>query len=254
MGTQKFEKNSTKLVSGILMAAVVLFCSQSKVADAATHKQAQVRISHAKELLGNSYKKSSVRKTEGAENINEFVANSIKNLLPKKHKKSSREIASVIMRESERYGFDPIFLMAVIQNESSFNPQMKGGVGEIGLMQIKPDTAEWIAKTYKIDYKNADSLYRPEVNIAIGAAFMNKLRGQFSSNSSLYISAYNAGARKVRMMVSAKNTPKIYATAVMKRYFAMYSALGMNKGTQSERADLAFVNVKNITNKMVARN
>ena len=143
--------------------------------------------------------------------------------------------------------------MAVIQNESSFNPKMKGSAGEIGLMQIKPDTAEWIAKTYKLEYKGAESLFNPAINIRIGAAFMNKLRNQFAAKSGLYLSAYNAGAKKVRMMVSEKNTPKAYAMAVMKRYFAIYSALGTETGTQSERADLAFANVRNITAK-IARN
>lgn len=247
MGTQKIEKKSMKFVSGLLIAATLMMSAQPSMVDAATNKQVSNRITHAKELLGKGYKRSAVRKTESATNIAEFINSSTKNLLPKAHKKMAREIATVIMRESERYGFDPIFLMAVIQNESSFNPRMKGSVGEIGLMQIKPDTAEWIAKSLKIEYTGAESLYNPAVNIRIGAAFMNKLRDQFSADSSLYLSAYNAGARKVRMLVSEKNAPKIYATAVMKRYFAIYSALGTNKGSQTERADLAFVNVRNIT-------
>ena len=242
-----------KLVSGIALLATLIVSSQPAAVDASMNTQVQNRITHAKELLGKSYKRSAVRKTESSDNILEFVNSSTKNLLPSAHKSQAREIASVIMHESERYGFDPIFIMAVIQNESSFNPRMKGSAGEIGLMQIKPDTAKWLATTLKLEYKNAQSLYNPAINIRIGAAFMNKLRTQFSSNSGLYISAYNAGAKRVRMMVSGKNTPKAYATAVMKRYFAIYSALGNNKGTQTQRGELALVNVKNITTK-VARN
>lgn len=248
MGTQNCERKSMKFVSIVALIATLFVSAKPASVDAAVNKQVHNRINHAKELLGKSYKKSAVRKTETTDNINEFIVTSTKNLLPKAHKKSAREIASVIMKESERYGFDPIFLMAVIQNESSFNPRMKGGAGEIGLMQIKPDTAEWIAKSYKLGYKKAEDLYRPEINISIGAAFLNKLRTQFDSNSSLYISAYNAGAKKVRQMVSANNTPKIYATAVMKRYFALYTGLA-NKGTQIERANLAFAAVMNITRK-----
>ena len=242
-----------KLVSGMLLIVTLLISAQPSLVDAATNKQISNRISHAKELLGKSYKHSAVRKTERADNIAEFVNKSTKNLLPKSQKKVSHEIATAIMHESEHYGFDPIFLMAVIQNESSFNPKMKGSAGEIGLMQIKPDTAEWIAKTYKLEYKGAESLFNPAINIRIGAAFMNKLRNQFAAKSGLYLSAYNAGAKKVRMMVSEKNTPTAYAMAVMKRYFAIYSALGTETGTQSERADLAFANVRNITAK-IARN
>jgi len=243
-----------KFVS-VVTLSIAFFMSSQQPVDAATSSQVHNRITHAKELLGKNYKHSAVSKTEKAANIAEFINSSTQYFLPPAHKNKAREIASVIMHESERFGFDPIFIMAVIENESSFNPRMKGGAGEIGLMQIKPDTAQWIAKAYKIDYKNAQSLYNPATNIRIGAAFMSKLRTQFSADSGLYLSAYNAGAKRVRKMVSVNVAPRAYATAVMKRYFAIYSALGTNSGTQTQRAELALVNVKNITTKVaVARN
>ena len=242
-----------KLVAAVAVLVSVMMSFSSALASTTSIKQDSSRISHAKELLGSRYKRSSVRKTEKSDNIAEFVESSTKNLLPSAHKKSAAQISSVIMSESERYGFDPIFLMAVIQNESSFNPRMKGSAGEIGLMQIKPDTAQWIAKANKLEYKNAQSLYNPEINIRIGAAFMNKLRTQFSADSALYLSAYNAGAKKVRMMVSGKNAPRIYATAVMKRYFAIYSALGNGSGTQTQRGERSLASVKSITIR-IARN
>jgi len=213
----------------------------------ATKVAAPKRITHAKELLGKNYKSSVVRKTEKTQNINVFITKSVRNLLPKAHQYQASTIARSIIAESERYGFDPIFLMAVIQNESSFNPRMKGSVGEIGLMQIKPDTAKWIAELYKIKYKNEKSLYQPETNIKIGAAFLNKLRNQFDANSTYYLTAYNAGAGNVRKMISENVTPKTYATAVMKRYSAIYSALGSNKGNLSERADRVLASVISAT-------
>ena len=216
-------------------------------ATGATKTVAQKRINHAKELLGKSYKSSPVRKTEKTGNINVFITKSVRNLLPKAHKHQASTIAYTIIGESERYGFDPIFLMAVIQNESSFNPKMKGSVGEIGLMQIRPETAKWIAGLSKIKYKNEKSLYQPEMNIRIGAAFLNRLRNQFDSNSTYYLTAYNAGAGNVRKMISENVTPKIYASAVMKRYAAIYSALGTNKGSLSERADRVLASVINAT-------
>ncbi len=243
-------KNSPSKISpfvSLFAFSALLITTQASTVDAATNKQVHNRITHAKELLGRQYQRSTVRKTEKTDNINVFITNSVRNLLPKNHKNSATEIAASILREAEKNRFDPIFLMALIQNESSFNPQMKGSVGEIGLMQIKPDTAEWISKTQKIEYKGAQTLYRPDVNIRIGTAYLSKLRDQFSSNSSLYLSAYNAGAGKVRRLVSKKMTPKIYATAVMKRYFAIYSALGTEKGSQAERANMVLSHVKNVT-------
>ena len=246
---------TNKIVSLASLGSILFSLIHPCSVDAATNKQAHIRITHAKELLGRNYRHSSVRKTEKADNITVFITNSTRHLLPKSFKSHAREISAAILKESDRYGFDPIFLMAVIQNESSFNPRMKGSVGEIGLMQIKPETAEWISKLSGIHYQGPESLYRPEVNIRIGAAFLNKLRNQFDSNSTLYLTAYNAGAKNVRKMVSNKIAPKTYATAVMKRYFAIYSALGTSKGSQAERANLVMNNVLSITKvSKIARN
>jgi soluble lytic murein transglycosylase len=135
--------------------------------------------------------------------------------------------------------------MAVIQNESSFNPTMIGGVGEVGLMQVRPTTAKWIAEIYKIKYKGEKSLFEPAVNIRIGVAVMDKLRGQFDSHSRLYISAYNIGARKVRTMVEEDRTPREYVVAVMKRYLAIYQAFSAKN--LHDQADVAYQSVMKLT-------
>src|SRR5512144_2060024 len=49
-----------------------------------------------------------------------------------------------ISRVAQRYGIDPALVKAVVWRESKFNPKVRGRVGEIGLMQIRPLTAqEW---------------------------------------------------------------------------------------------------------------
>jgi soluble lytic murein transglycosylase len=169
--------------------------------------------------------------------------------IPKKFNKSANLISKAIVESAKANQFDPIFLMAVIQNESSFNPKMVGSAGEIGLMQIKPSTAAWISKLYRIPYKGPKSLYNPTMNIKIGAALMHKLRNQFDAESSLYISAYNIGATRVRSMVSENITPKSYLNAVMKRYVAIYSAFKV-EGTSKLRSQVAF----NSVNRVIAGN
>jgi soluble lytic murein transglycosylase len=236
-----------KFTSAMALIAITVGTMQPLHVDAATAKHMRVRITHAKELLGPSYKKSIVRTTESADDVAEFVKAATQRFLPAAYKKNSAQVATTILTEADRYGFDPIFLMAVIQNESSFNPRMKGSFGEIGLMQVKPSTAEWIAKSYKIDYSDAKALYEPETNIKIGAAFIHKLRGQFDAKSRLYVSAYNIGAKKVRSMVRGKNAPKEYVMAVMKRYIAIYSAFNAT-GDHEAKGQMAFLKVSGVTN------
>ena len=212
----------------------------------------QMRLSHAQELLGHVYKKKVIRKSEKVTDIAEFVKETTHRFLPKAYLKKSPSIAKTLLEESENYELDPVFLMAVIQNESSFNPKQKGSLGEIGLMQLKPDTAAWIAHEYGIKYKNAKSLYDPNVNIRIGAALLDKLRHQFDSKSRLYLSAYNIGAKKVRRMVSDKKIPKEYVQAVMKRYMAFYSAFKIPGGSK-EQGEAAWTNTLRLTQKAPAR-
>jgi soluble lytic murein transglycosylase len=208
------------------------------------------RVSHAKELLGGvAYKRSTAKKAESLKDMSDFVERITEEWLPSKYSKKSRSVAAAIMGEAERYGFDPVFLLAVIQNESAFNPEMRGKHTEIGLMQVKPSTAEWIAKKMKIKYRGEKSLLNPVENIKIGAAFMALLRDQFDSHSRLYISAYNMGARRVRQIVADDRMPKDYVHAVMKRYVAIYSAFAAEDAADDleETADRALARVRDVT-------
>lgn len=198
------------------------------------------RIAHAKELLGHSYKTSVVRNGESVSDITDFVEAMTTEWLPAKYSKRARSLANAIVRESDKSGFDPIFILAVIQNESRFNPEMRGMHTEIGLMQVKPTTAAWIGKKMNVSYKGEKSLLDPVQNVRIGIAFLSLLRDQFDSHSPLYISAYNMGARRVREIVADDRMPKEYVQAVMKRYVAIYSAFNhegaKNVASVSEKA------------------
>ena len=228
--------STTFIVLGFLATASISHADELSA-------QTQVRVSHAKELLGGAYRKSAVRKSESTKDMTAFVKETARKFLPPKFRKNSDKIAQAIIASSQKYELDPVFLMAVIQNESSFNPTRKGSFGEIGLMQIKPSVADWISEVYDLDYEKESDLLDPVKNIQLGAALMDKLRHQFDSESRLYLSAYNIGAKKVRSMVSEQNTPKDYVISVMKRYIAMYSAFKV-KGTWKVRGEIAFQNTK----------
>ena len=143
---------------------------------AAPHTQAETssRILHARELMGVSYQESVVKHAESTQNISEFIHETTKRFLPVAYQNQSRSIANAIMSEAENAALDPIFLMAMIQNESGFLPTRKGTHGEIGLMQVKPDTARWIANEYQIPYQGSKTLYNPIMNIKIGVAYIYK--------------------------------------------------------------------------------
>lgn len=232
-----------KVIKGLILSLALGSATTVAEASKVTNR---ARIAHAKELLGGTYKKSVVRQSEEVDDVSEFLLAMTKKFLPKQYEKKASAVARAIELESSKHGFDPIFVMAVIQNESSFNPDMVGGVGEIGLMQIRPSTAHWIAKHASISFKKDSQLKDPVMNIRIGTAFLARLRDQFESHSRLYISAYNMGAKKVRDLVEDDYMPKDYVQAVMKRYVALYSAFSVD-GSTEEQTKAAYARLRDVT-------
>ncbi len=54
---------------------------------------------------------------------------------------SSAEISQIInssMRASQKFFVDPLLLLGMMQQESSFRPQVRSGYGAVGLMQVVP--------------------------------------------------------------------------------------------------------------------
>jgi soluble lytic murein transglycosylase len=184
-----------------------------------------IRLAHARELLGKSYDHSAVKGTESISSMKDFIRESVEKALPVAYKKQSRQIAGAIIAESARYGFDPVLLMAVIQHESRWNPEVVGGVGEIGLMQIRPETAEWIAKKAGVIWKGKSVLFHPVTNIRIGARHLAMLRQSFNSQGGRYLAAYNMGSTKLRRSLASQIVPKTYAVNVMKNYLSFYTEL-----------------------------
>lgn len=190
----------------------------------ASAKPVNLQVSHARELLGENYSKT-ISRIAKMKNIEAKVLATVKESLPKKFKGSATVVTKAIMNESKKHGLDPYFVMAVIAGESSFNPLAVGPVGEIGMMQIRPTTAEWLCKKMKITWRGEKSLENPVTNIKIGTAYLSMLRRQFDYQGQLYLAAYNMGARSVKRALDKNIRPKDYPIHVMKRYIAFYKAI-----------------------------
>ena len=196
------------------------FASLDKVNEAA-------RVSHAKELLGKSYKGSAAQRMEGKSSLNYSLFNKVQARLAKPHKKYAQAITDTIISESKKYHLDPVFVLAVIQTESKFNPVVRGRHGEIGLMQVKPDTAQWMAKKYGLTWNGERTLENPTANIRLGLAYMNFLRQTFKGAPNNYVSAYNMGPRNVRKLASQNIQPQEYSSRVLGNYKRFYRTLAI---------------------------
>jgi soluble lytic murein transglycosylase len=207
----------------------LVFVSGSVVAN--TRSLASVRVEHARELMGGSYKKSIVSRFDQRSDLQKNILTLVKNRLPRKHKAKASLIAHAITDESLKHALDPYFVMAVIAGESSFNPQAVGPVGEIGLMQIRLSTGKWMAGITKEQWQGEKTLRDPVANIKLGVAYLAWLRTKFAGHGQLYLAAYNMGPGAVKKAVSRAIYPKDYPIHVMKRYIAFYKEIGKEKAT-----------------------
>ena len=183
------------------------------------------RSGHAHELLGRGFLGSDADQAKGAVNFNLSIYAQFKKRLPKQDKWQAATLSNLVIEESQKYHLDPVFIMAVIAQESSFRPLARGPVGEIGLMQLRPETAAWVARKHRMVFNGAKTLEHPFVNLKLGIAYVSDLRESFKGRANHYVSAYNMGARNVRRLVATRQTPKEYSGRVMKRYRDLYATM-----------------------------
>ncbi len=217
-------------VAGIVLGFNLLICFQSfdvasKVKKSDFKLDEKSRIQHAKELLGKDFKSSTAYKASKINSLSNYILAEVETNLPKEYKNKAKSLTRTILNEAKKFELDPVFILAVMKTESSFNPKAVGTVGERGLMQIIPETAEWVAKKYQVTWKGPKSLFDPTTNARIGIRYFHWLRTHFGKMPSKYVSAYNMGAKKVREMYSNDKKPRIYATKVMKNYEDTYAKI-----------------------------
>ena len=102
-----------------------------------------------------------------------------------------------IRKTAAEYNLSPSLIAAVILNESSFRPAAESAVGARGLMQLMPDTAEWIARKLRLDGYSFDQLYDPDTNIRFGCWYLNYLSTLFNGDPLCVVCAYHAGQGEI---------------------------------------------------------
>jgi soluble lytic murein transglycosylase len=102
----------------------------------------------------------------------------------------------IVRGHAKNYDLDPALLAAVIYQESKFRADAKSSSGAIGLMQLRPDTAEGIAiRTGGARFRISD-LYNPEINVRYGSWYLRHLLDKYGDEKDA-LAAYNAGQRNV---------------------------------------------------------
>lgn len=102
-----------------------------------------------------------------------------------------------INKYSKKFNVDPYLVAAIINVESKYDKHAISSKDARGLMQIAPITGQWASEELNIEDFKIDDLFDPELNIMIGAWYLNVLNQEFNNNFQLVVAAYNAGSGNV---------------------------------------------------------
>jgi soluble lytic murein transglycosylase len=103
----------------------------------------------------------------------------------------------IIRQQSRDKDVDPALVAAVIYAESHFIDGRTSSAGAQGLMQLTPDTAQYIARKSGGTQFHVSDLGTPQVNIAYGTFYLKYLIKRYGDDIPLVLAAYNAGEGNV---------------------------------------------------------
>ena len=110
----------------------------------------------------------------------------------------AREIHTAALAEH----VSPRVAFGLVRAESSFRARVVSPVGAIGLTQLLPSTARWLAPgTTRSD------LMKPETNLRVGFRYLRRLIDRYDSNEMLALTAYNRGPGTVDRVLKRGGDP-----------------------------------------------
>ena len=136
-------------------------------------------------------------------------------------------------------GVDPLLLLAMAKQESTFRARVSSQAGAQGLMQVMPATAHWLAKVEpNVTAAHVRSLQSPSNSIRLGAYYLLRMIDGSDGNLVYALASYNAGpgnCRKWRKRFPNYDVDRFieaipfgetqrYVTAVL-GYYAAYHSL-----------------------------
>ncbi|MGD1949551.1 MAG: transglycosylase SLT domain-containing protein [Leptolyngbyaceae cyanobacterium] len=102
--------------------------------------------------------------------------------------------SDLIQAWSQQRQLNPLLVTALMRQESRFEPKIRSVVGAIGLMQVMPETGDWILAQIGESTDNLDTtLETPNENIKLGTWYLDYTHQEYSDNSMFAVASYNAG-------------------------------------------------------------
>ncbi|MBN2086691.1 MAG: tetratricopeptide repeat protein [Anaerolineales bacterium] len=109
------------------------------------------------------------------------------------HVRFGPHFADILVPQAARFGLDPLLLFALVRQESLFGVSAASAANAHGLMQLIPSTAGAMAESLGMSGLTLSDLYRPVINVQLGAGYLAQQRDSFGGNLFMALAAYNGG-------------------------------------------------------------
>jgi soluble lytic murein transglycosylase len=130
----------------------------------------------------------------------------------------ANKLGDVIFSESKKYGYDPMFVLAIILTESSFRKGQTSDAGAVGLMQMVPYVGADVAPRAGVNWSGSATLKESESNIKLGTRYLFEQILKFGDVKKALVS-YNMGETALRdLMRRHQPLPKAYLRSVEENY------------------------------------
>lgn len=103
------------------------------------------------------------------------------------------DYVALLTGESRANNIDPLFMAAVVRQESLWDASAGSTAGALGLTQVIPPTGESIAAALGVKAFTPADLFRPAVSLKFGAYYLGEQIKQYGGNVLAAMAAYNAG-------------------------------------------------------------
>ena len=103
----------------------------------------------------------------------------------------------IVESAAGRRNLPPATVYAIIRQESAFVPDARSPAGALGLMQLMPRTGRMLVRTTGRKWRGTRQLLAPELNVDLGARYVQSLLGKTDGHFVLAAASYNAGPHRV---------------------------------------------------------
>ncbi|MEE9562679.1 MAG: lytic transglycosylase domain-containing protein, partial [Thermoanaerobaculia bacterium] len=109
------------------------------------------------------------------------------------------DFQELVNRHAETHDLPASLVLAMIRQESAFDPSARSWAGARGLMQLMPATGRELARRIGVKY-STERLSDPNFSIRLGTTYFSQVLEMFEGNEALALAGYNGGPYRIKRL------------------------------------------------------